>query len=66
MAGIPRKMFDSAVAFVLRRMSNKGSRAFSDEKLPRYKMVTNKEERIVHLLSFFDVFFKGKYILFLN
>ena len=35
------------------------------EILPRYKLITSKEERIVHLLSFFDIFFKGIYFFLL-
>ena len=63
MIGIPRKIFDSAVAYVMNSTSNKGSRVFSEEKLPRYK-ITSKEERVVHLLSFFDIFFKGMHFFF--
>jgi hypothetical protein len=57
-SGIRRKMFDSAVAYVLNWTSNKGSKAFGQAKQPRYTL-SSKKERITHALSFLDVFFKG-------
>ena len=55
-------MFDSALAHVLNLTSNKGSRVFSDEKLPRLT-ITTKEDSVIHLLAFFDNFFKGMHMV---
>ncbi len=62
-SGMERKSFDSAVAYAQQLTSNRAAAVhYKADNLTARQHSGKKSARIVHALSFLDVFFRGKLI----